>query len=436
MGFWSSIASVFRPRASTRDVGGPTVIASWGGVLPLLQRGTSETFRAYAQSPFFRMVHSRMAHERATALRKCRVLYDGPDDDQTRQQIGRDDPRYDVIRALRRPVRLVSGQVITPAMRNRLTALYLALAGEAYSGKLRDRDTGRVVALVPFSPLWVVQTPTTRDPFYLVQTSVEAAPKKIPASEVIPYIDLDPTDPMGRGVGASLSLAQEIDTDDGAAEMMRAVLENQGTPQGMLLLEGASDNAVKDARLKWRQRFTGPSNAGQVEILGGKAQWIPLTQRDVFSESIEVRKFLRDSFCHANGFSPELVGITEGATRDSAWVASQNFSRAAVVPWLELVVDAEQAHLVPEFVGDPEDACLGYTSPEPDDRDLQVRVMATAPGAFKGRDARQVGGFAPDPDLDDKPLGSEPQRATPTQMPTGAVRSRPIAQAHAGPKEW
>jgi len=441
MGFWGRLASAFRPAASSRAPGGSTLISSWGGVVPLLQRGTPEAFKAYALSPFFRMVSQRLASERAAAQRKCTVLFDGPDDDQSRQQLGRDDPRYDVIRALRCPVRLASGQVITPHMRRRLTALYYGLAGEAYEGKLRDRVTGRVVALVPFSPLWVMSTPTNREPWYLIQTGAESPPKKIPASEVIPYVDMDPTDPLGRGIGASLSQAQEIDTDDGAAEMMRAVLENQGTPQGALLIEGASPEAVSVARANWRERFGGPSRSGQVEIMGGKAQWIPFTQREVFTQSIEVRKFLRDSFCHVNGISPELFGITEGGTRDSAWVANTNFALGALVPWLELATDQQQAHLVPDFAPSSEDACLGYTSPVPDDRDLQVRLMATAPSAFRGRDARRAGGFAPDPELDERVLGSEPQRSTPTQLPkTPSSRALPMAQAlvapATGPEQW
>lgn len=435
MGFWSKIKSAFAPRASSREPGGPTVIASWGSPIPFLARGTPEAFRAYAQSPFFRMVHQRLATARAKAEVRHTVLFDGPDDDVTRAKIERDDRRYDILRALRRPVLLANGLKITQYQRARLKALYFGLAGEAYEGKLRD-GTGRVVALVPFSPLWVMSVPTTEAPYYLIQTSASQPPKLLPASEVIPYIDLDPNDPIGRGIGASLSQAQEIDTDDNAAEMMRAVLENHGTPQGVLLFETATPKQIDDARSRWQERFGGASRAGQVEVLGGKAQWVPITRGEVFGESIEVRKFLRDSFCHVNGISPELFGILDGSTRDSSWVARSSFADAALDPWLMLTTDAQQAHLVPEFEADPENACLGFTSPVPDDKDLQVRLLATSPGAFRGRDARQVGGFAPDPELDEKVLTSAPQASTPTQLPKPPGAAAFIARAATGPEGW
>lgn len=427
MGFWSWLSRPFRALGSSRDPGGSTVLHSFSTIGPMLRRGTPELFSAYSTSPFYRMVAHRLAHERATALRKHRVLFDGPDDDPRREQINRDDPRYEVMRVLRAPVTLTSGQIMTPLMRNRALALWFGLAGEAYSMKLRSRiDPTRTIGLVPLSPQWVIATPTEREPFYLVQVDNTCVPKRIDPSEVIPYVDLDPENIYGRGVGAGLSLAREIDTDDGAGKFARALLHNHGTPQGMLMLKGATPDQAKQARQLYRERFGGPDRAGQVEIAAGEAQWIPFDGGETFKESIELRRFLRDSFCHVEGISPEVMGILDGSTRDSSWVANQNLARGSIVPWLELATDAEQAHLVPEFVANPEDACLGYSSPIPDDKDLQVRVMATAPAAFKGRDARKVGGFAPDPDLDDKPLGAEPQKATPTQLPKapGAMLER------------
>ena len=418
MGIWSRIGNAFRFRGSSSEPGGgtATVVSSFGMPVPYLRRGVSELFRSYSLSPYFRMVNARLAHERATALRKCRTMFDGPDDDPARVQIGRDDPRYEVMRILRRPVVMASGQRMTFYQREKICALWYGLAGEAYKAKLRG-PAGNVIGLVPISPLWVMQTPTKAEPHYLVQASPEVEPRKIPASEMIPYVDTGAENPYGRGIGAGMSLAQEIDTDDGIARMSRAIIANQGTPQGMLVLEGADKDDVDRARTKWREKFGGPDKAGQIEFARGKANFVSFQQNRIFSESIEARKSIRDMFCHVNGISPEVFGILDGSTRDSNWVAYQSFAQSSLVPWLEMAVDTEQAYLVPDFASNPEEACLGYTSPLPDDRDLQVRVMATAPGAFKGRDARKVGGFAPDPDLDDLPLGSDAQRATPTQLP-------------------
>ena len=131
----------------------------------------------------------------------------------------------------------------------------------------------------------------------------------------------------------------------------------------------------------------------------------------------------------------EWRGISCTLPRSRRWRATSDEGRAL---WLGLMLttDAQQAHLVPEFEGDPENACLGFTSPVPDDKDLQVRLLATSPGAFRGRDARQVGGFAPDPELDEKVLTSAPQASTPTQLPKPPGAAAFIARAATGPEGW
>lgn len=364
------------------------------------------------------MVCHRLAHERATALRRCRVLFDGPDDDPFRSAIGRDDPRYDVIRCLRAPVVMSSGQIMTAGMRAKLIALWYGLDGEAYLGKLRSRvDQTRTVGLVPFSPAWVVSTPSTHDPFYTICTGGSASPQKIAPSEIIPYVDLDPANPYGRGLGTGAALAQEIDTDDGAAAFGRAVVQNQGTPAGMLVLEGCDPKDVEKVRDRWREKYGGPAKAGQLEFTRGKAQFIQFQSGKAFAESVDLRKFLRDSFCHVHGVSPELFGILDGSTRDSSWVALHQLAIGSIVPWLEVAIDAEQAHLVPDFVASTEDACLGYSSPTPEDRDLQTRMIATAPGAFRVSDARRVAGLPPDAEIGDRVLTRAPAVSTPTQLP-------------------
>lgn len=429
MGLWSSVRRLF---GSSKEPGGRTATTLYSMSAlsaPFLRRGTIELFRAYETSPYFRMVQRRLAHERATAVRKHRVLFDGPDDDPERKQIKRDDVRYEVMRALRRPVLMSSGQKVTQYQRNKILALWYGLAGEAFAAKLRDPKSGRVIALVPISPLWIQATPTRDDPNYTVMVSADLAPKKIPASEIIPYVEPTAENPYGRGCGDGASLGYEIDCDDGIAKMSRAIIANQGSPQGVVLVEGANTNQLKEYRENWRQRFGGPSQAGQIEFLGGKASFIPLQHNEIFKEGSDARKNLRDMMCHVCGVTPEVLGILDGSTRESQIVAEQSFAKAALVPWLELVTDTEQAHLVGDFVPNPEDACLGYDSCEPDDRDLQVRLLATAPSAFRGADARKVGGFAPDAELDAKQLGQQPQKATTTQLPGYNARGARVQEA-------
>ncbi len=412
MGLFDRVRRFF---GSSRDVGGPTIVMSYGIGGASARRGTREVFAAYRTSPWFWLTNNRLAHERATATRKHLLLFDGPEDDPNRARIDRTDPRYEIMRVVRRPVQL-NGRTLTPRQRNKAISLWRSLAGEAYLYKIRSAITGLPVSLAPISPLWVQRIPTRVAPTYEVQVDPDSPARIIQPRDIIPIVDPDAESCYGRGLGPGVTLADEIDTDEGAGQMGRAVLANFGQPSGLVVIEGANEKSLTVTQAMWKEKFGGPAKAGQVAFAGGKATFLPVNSSIKDSQLIEVRRFLRDLFCHVNGISPEVLGILEGSTRDSVFTSRDTFTLGAIIPWLEEFSDALDTHLVPEFATE-EELCFGYSSPRPEDRDLQVRVMAVAPGAFKGRDARRVGGFDPDPSLDDKPLGTEAQRATPTQLP-------------------
>lgn len=415
MGLWNAVKRWWRAVAGSTEPGGPTVISSFGyGSVPP-RKGTLELFRAFRDSPWLQAVENRLAHERATALRLR--LYDGPEDDDERAPIRRGDPRAKVLEVLRRPTVASTGQVISARQRDKLLALWYGLCGEAFLIKQRNA-IGQVVGLVPISPLWVVSTPTVREPWYLCRADADPARpfRAVPTQDVIPIVDLDPENPYGRGFGAGRSLGDELDTDEGAAKLMRAELFNMGSPSGVVVIEGATATELDKIRGQWRERFGGPDRAGQVEFAKGKAQFIPMSREKIFADAIDARKFLRDTFIQVHGISPEIFGVLNGSTRDSAWVAYYHLALGCLVPWCEIVIDAYQAHLVPDFGAS--DVWLDYVSPVPEDRDLRLRSISVAPSAFRGRDVRQIGDFAPDAELDEKVLGNEPQRAQQTNLPS------------------
>jgi hypothetical protein len=342
-------------------------------------------------------------------------LFDGPEDDPQREQIGRGERGYEVLSAIRRPISLPNGGTMTMRQRDKLVALWYGLTGEAYL--LKQRIGGRVVSLAPVSPLWVKSTPTTDSPVYKIQVNNATTPLEFYPKDVIPIVDPDPELPFGRGSGVGMALDDELDTDEASAAMGRAILHNHGVPSGLMVLDGASKEELKAAQVQWEEKFQGPGKAGRIEFARGRATFIPISSKAADAQILETRKFLRDTFFHVYGVSPEVFGVIDGGTRDSAWVAYMHLALGALVPWLETLVDCYQAHLVPDF-GDPDDIVLGYSSPVPDDRDLQIRCVATAPSAFRAKDIRKVGGFAPDAELDEKQLVESGQAATPTQLPS------------------
>jgi hypothetical protein len=230
-----------------------------------------------------------------------------------------------------------------------------------------------------------------------------------------------------------MSLGDEIDTDEGAARMCKAELLNMGMPTGMMLFEVQSATEVDRIKQDWKERYGGPEKAGQIHIAGtgrGKATWFPFSREKLFGETVEQRKFLRDMFIQVHGISPELFGVLDGSTRDSAYVANLHLALGALVPWCELLCDVYQAHLLPDFA-DPERVFTDFVSPVPEDRDLKLRCVATAPSAFRVADVRAIGGFVPDAELGPEQLGEGPQAATPTQLPR-----QPGAKARLLDPEW
>ena len=114
-------------------------------------------------------------------------------------------------------------------------------------------------------------------------------------------------------------------------------VQKMGRPQGLLILKGyqaARDKAKVES--DWRERFGGPDKAGQIEIIGAEsATFVPLQTGSLFSDTFEARAKLRDMFIQLHGFSPEVFGVHDGSTRDSAYIALYHLAVGAVVPWLD-----------------------------------------------------------------------------------------------------
>jgi hypothetical protein len=164
MGFWSRVRNWFRPRADMHGYTGSSVYPiGFDATAP--RAGTRELWRMYRKSPWVFAITDRLAHERATKTRL--TLWDGAEDEPTRTRVERGSPAYEILACWRRPIRVSSGQVITPRQRNKLLSSWWDGVGEAYCVKQRGAG-GRVVGLVPINPLWVLKKPTVDEPTYTV----------------------------------------------------------------------------------------------------------------------------------------------------------------------------------------------------------------------------------------------------------------------------
>ena len=442
MGFWSRVRSVvgIRPRGSSQrpniEIPGAKYARLGGDYSTAPRRGTQELFQLYRSSPWMHAVENTLANGCATAT-KLR-LFDGPNDDDQRVRIGRDDPRYAFMRAWRRPVRLGNGRLMSTRMRNKLLALWYWMAGEAFLVKLRlGGPGGLVIGYVPVSPLWMLSLPTRLQPYYTMQMDAAIPALTLAPEDVVPIIDPDVVNPCGRGVGVAASLDDELDTYEHAAKLLRARFLNHGAPDGLIVLEGASSVQAEKTREAWHRRHGGADQAGQLEFVTGKADFIDLSADLGRGNVLACSDHERNTIIQVHGISPELFGILEGSTRDSVDAAEYHKALHVEVPWLETVADALQAHAAGDFASANGEIWVGYQNPIPEDRQLKLKAIATAPSAFRVRDVREVGGFAPDAERDDLPLTEKAIQAGPTNLPDGkpgpTARKNGRQNGHADP---
>jgi len=413
MGFWSRLRGIFTK--GPYGPGGPTVTWSTqiGGAAP--RRGTRALLEAYRTMPWLQATAGRLANEAANAV-KLR-LYDGPEDDDQRSQIPTTDQRYWMLEMLRKPTLLATGVKMSARERWKLTHLWLSIVGEA--GLIKQRGpTGLVTGLTPCNPYWVKRLPCPDEPYYFVQVDKDLGPSKVKPNDMIWLRNPDPLNPFGRGVGTAESLADELDTDEYTAKYIKAWYVNGGLPDTIITAKGADKKALEAAEEKFRQRYQGPRKAHQIHWSGADLAVNRLDTNFKDQDLVKMREFLRNTIIQVYGISPEILGILDSSTRDSTDNAYYLLALGVLVPWLEQVCDALQSELVDEFSsGGP--CWVGYKSPIPEDRLLKLRAIATAPSAFRVRDAREVGGFAPDAELGDLRLAEKPTTAGPTNLPPG-----------------
>lgn len=151
----------------------------------------------------------------------------------------------------------------------------------------------------------------------------------------LPYLALD-----GRQGVRPLQIARESLGVAIAAENTSAGFYGNGTAvSGVVTVEGKLDkDRADDLKRQWNQRFAGPSNAGQVAVLDGGAQFKPLTITPADAQLLESRKFGVTEIGRLLGLPPHLLGDVEKSTSWGTGIEQQmrHFVQFTLAPWLAL----------------------------------------------------------------------------------------------------
>lgn len=352
------------------------------------RRGSVELLLGYRSMPWLRIVTSRIGDACASVVLEVRQRQaDGTLSDPL--------PKHPLAQLLAQP-----NQALTQRAMRKLTQLHLDMMGEGVWVKERARS-GEVVGLVPLPPAWVLETPTPDRPVFRI--SHNQVQRSIPAADVIFIRDVDPYEPYGRGVGLAMSLADELDTDEYAAKYMKAYFFNSARPEMIVTVEGADKPELSAMKENWDAQHRGFWGAFRTLFTGRqlKVERLDTTFRDM--QLVSLRDSQRDRIVSVFGVPPEIFGILTNSNRSTIDAADELMARYVVIPRMDLLCDALNAQLAPEF---GPDIVVTYVSPARADREFQRAVIGTRQTAFTDNEVRALAGFEPAKGKDEYPASS------------------------------
>ena len=193
------------------------------------------------------------------------------------------------------------------------------LVGEAYLLKVRDAG-GKIIALQPVAPSWVVQTPSATARYWEIYPLGTAGGNSIyvPVEDVICFKDIDLNDPYGRGRGTSEAIGDEIQTDEYSAKYAKNLFFNDATPSAIIYAPNGNKETADQIKQSWLQKMAGLHHAKEPMVLTGEgSKFEKIAQTPTELDFVESRKFLRDSSNEHYHIPPEIMGILQNSNRST-----------------------------------------------------------------------------------------------------------------------
>lgn len=258
-----------------------------------------------------------------------------------------------------------------------ITQIHLDLVGEAFW--LLERDQfGIPFAMWPLPPNWVRSLPKKDNPFYEVNAAGGTL-AKIPMTEIIPFIDPDPSNPYSRGLGTADSLNDEVQIDEFAAKHQKSFFLNRARPDIIISGQFISKEDSKRLENQWLSEHQGFWKAFKPLFFSQKVDIKEITQTFESLQMTQVRKHERDTFISVFGVPPEKLGVIGDSKRSTIAAADFFWNKDLIKPRLERIRMTCQMVLVPQF---DDRIVLDYETPVVQDDEFQLNVMKAQPGAY------------------------------------------------------
>lgn len=281
---------------------------------------------------------------------------------------------------------------LTGAQVRQISQIHLELTGEAFYLIERSKK-GIPGELWPLPPVWVTKLPQAGDDNFTI-TALDGVPKRIASADIVWIKYPDPLNPYGRGTGIGLTLNNELDVDEYAAQTASYMFNNNAIPDFVVSLKGADQDSIAAFRQNWLNDHLGYKKRSLPKFTNADLNIQKLSSSFADLEMVEMRKFERDIIRETYGTPPEIVGDNENSNRATITQAQKLFATNVLIPRLDMLEDALNAFLVPQF-GDNGDVIVLYDSPTPTDVDMESDIKRALPWAFSVNEIRKTAGEAP-----------------------------------------
>lgn len=239
---------------------------------------------------------------------------------------------------------------------------------------------------------WVEEIPAPRNDFkYKVR--LNGTLQYFDPKDVFWSRDPDLEDPYGRGAGTGETLADELDTDESAALIMRQTLANRGFMDMLIAVSKAGDGTVREIEARYNKEHRGPLSAGRALVFDAERIDVkPITHPLSELKLLELRTFEKNLITSVYGIPAELLGEVENRTRATILGAERTFAKFTLIPRLEVQRLDMQTQLLPLW--DPTgEYLLEYLTPLPEDDEHKLEIMKIQPQAFTFNEWRAEAGM-------------------------------------------
>lgn len=274
------------------------------------------------------------------------------------------------------------------------------LVGEAYLLKVRSPN-GKVIALNPLAPSWVVSTPTVNANYWQIYPYGTTASNAliVPLEDVIVFKNMDLNDPYGRGRGIAESIGDEIQSDEYAAKFAKNLFFNDATPSAIIYAPQGTKETADQIKKSWTQRMAGLFHAHEPMVLtgeGSKFERISSTPTEL--DFVESRKFLRDQSNQQFHIPPEIMGILENSNRSTIDASFYLLNKNVLADYLRMFERVINKQLLWEDFDKEHAFILHHEETISEDIEQKLRIVneGLARGALTVNDWRTAMGYERD----------------------------------------